>query len=401
MKKADKDALKSAFNIPEPQQKNDFVASYREKLKKNNRTAVLPAILRYGAVAAMAAVAIGIWSASELSRKPQYDYSGGSVVSETTTDTEETSATTDTSHKTEASAQSTETTTAQTTTATSSASSESMETTTAVTSVSAESTETTTAQTAPVTVGTETTTTTSVTTATNGTSQTTTLTTPRITTASTTVSTSVTITVTTTTTTEIEPPGSFYNDLTVTPSVTYEKTEDAFDLRDLNSGGGNPPTGDNPEKVVQMAQMSEYIISASVDEIIYTDIDGAPYTQENLTVYSSYKGGLGFMDKISLYLPGGYLPAEKYIEFIGYDLLLPDNCTTIYDYGGNNGEQNVGDVFLFFINTSGEAFPEGSFVLTETTDISVFELDNGYYRSLGDSSLFFASDMLRVLCKSL
>lgn len=387
MKKSDKDALKSAFNIPEPQQKSDFVASYKEKLKKNNRTTVLPVVLRYGAVAAMAAVAIVIWSASDISRKPQYDYNGGYVVSETTTDTEESSVTTVTSGGTEA--YTTETTV-----------------TTALTSASAESTETTTAQTAPVMVGTENITTTAVTTAMNITSQTTTLTTPRITTASTTVSTSVTITVTTTTTTETEPPGNVYNDLTVTPSVTYEKTEDAFDLRDLNSGGtdgdqlplpGNP-TGEVSEAVVKMAQMSEYIIYASVDEILYTDIGGAPYTQENLTVYSSYKGGLEFMDRISLYLPGGYMPTDKYIELIGYDPFLPDNCTTIYDYGGNNGEQNVGDMFVFFINTSGRAFPEGSFVLTETTDVSVFRYEGDEYRSLGNSTLSFElSSLINLL----
>lgn len=34
MKKSEIDALKKAFNIPEPEKKEQFISSYKEKLKK-------------------------------------------------------------------------------------------------------------------------------------------------------------------------------------------------------------------------------------------------------------------------------------------------------------------------------------------------------------------------------
>lgn len=367
MKKSEIEALKDAFNIPEPERKNIFLPSFREKLKKNNVKPLFPIIFRYASMAALAAVVIGVWSTSDHTESFRYEYNRDFVISGTASEPVST------------------VTTAVTTASTAAA----------TTQTSGSQNTTVPPQTTPVTVNTVSATSTAVST--------------QSIVSQTTVTTSVTAAVTTEPE-ATDPPQSVYKDLTVTPAVTYEKTDDAIDLRDVNdnmNSGSDPPldgignpSGELPEAVVKMAENSEYIVYASVDEIFYTDVDGAPYTQENLTVHSAHKGELELMDRISLYVPGGYMPADKYIEYTGIELTLPEN-SVIYDYGGNNGIQQVGATYIFFIENGSSSMPEGAFQLTEETDISVFEYKNGMYISLGDGALSFTEDMFKGLCESL
>ncbi|MCM1271679.1 MAG: hypothetical protein NC247_13830, partial [Ruminococcus flavefaciens] len=58
MKKSEIQALKEAFNIPEPENKNDFIRIYEVSFKKNKRRFYPIMIFRYASAAVMAAVVI-------------------------------------------------------------------------------------------------------------------------------------------------------------------------------------------------------------------------------------------------------------------------------------------------------------------------------------------------------
>ncbi len=61
MKKSERETLKKAFNIPEPEQKESFILLYNEKLKKNERKFNLPVFFRYASTAVFAVLIIGLW----------------------------------------------------------------------------------------------------------------------------------------------------------------------------------------------------------------------------------------------------------------------------------------------------------------------------------------------------
>ncbi|MDE5853713.1 MAG: hypothetical protein K2H19_01435, partial [Ruminococcus sp.] len=122
-----------------------------------------------------------------------------------------------------------------------------------------------------------------------------------------------------------------------------------------------------------------------------------PYTQENITIYNIYKGTeLIPMDKISVYIKGGYMPIQNFADMNGIDINYPDNYS-VYDSGGNKGTQNVGDILLFCIKDSKNPMPDGAFILTAQTDISVFRYENKEYISLGNENFRFKiNDLLNI-----
>lgn len=62
MKKSEKDALKKAFNIPEPKNKKAFVLKYNEESKKNRPKFKVPVFFRCTSAAVFAVMFIGIFS---------------------------------------------------------------------------------------------------------------------------------------------------------------------------------------------------------------------------------------------------------------------------------------------------------------------------------------------------
>ena len=62
MKKSEIDELKKAFNIPEPERKEEFLSSLQYRIKKNNCRSLKPMILRYCSAVTAAAVVAGLWS---------------------------------------------------------------------------------------------------------------------------------------------------------------------------------------------------------------------------------------------------------------------------------------------------------------------------------------------------
>lgn len=381
MKKSEIEALKEAFNIPEPERKNSFLPFFKEQLKKNNGRLCIPMVLRYASAAVLAAVIIGLWGvlnpSVDFSNEPDNSF----IVVESDTTTESSMSGTGT-HTSSDSDDSDKNNISQTTSAAPPA--------------------VTTADVTEMTVITSKQTVTAATTAVISVTATITESAhiSQTTTSRNTEENSVSVT-TTGTTAEDVPGSKFGKDYTVSPSVVYDKTGEVIDLRDFENVDGlpmDPPPADSVLTIGRMADSSDYIVYAVIDEVIYTEIDGKPYTQENLTIYSVYKGdgALNSADRISLYVPGGYMPAEEYLKNNNVYYDFPEN-SVVYDSGGNNGNQQLYNSYIFFLKQGSDSMQDGAFQLTEKTDISVFEYSGGRYVSLGNGALSFTQSELSDL----
>ncbi len=449
MKKSETDALKKAFNIPEPENKEIFISSYKEKLKKNKRTLTLPIIMRYASTAVAAALIVGLWGS--LSRTSEYRerFEESSAVIDVQTETEavtEDITVNDITSPTEGCTEpeETEPTTAvstdvqgnisrpQTTTAVSGGSSQ--QSTEAVNTSAV--TQTGTQSSVPATTakaqsgGTRPSTTTkaqsggiasSATTAREETRPVRTTAAeenlaPPVTgeiaqpTVTTSIVEDVPVEATTAPSYEPEPieteeataPSDDVTDdiggkdYTVTPTVVYDKYGDIYypdDSEDSMTPGGSAP---EKSRWQIMADNSDFIVYGEIDEIIYTAVDGMPYTQLNVFLYEVYKtdGTIYCMDRISVYLPGGYMTASDYREYNYLPSYIPDDGI-VFDSGGNVHEPQMGEKFIFFLNEGIEVFPDGAYTLTETTDISMFMYNDEMYCSAGDVTIKFEESELK------
>ncbi len=436
MKKSELEALKKAYDIPPPKDKKLFISSCEERLK-NKRTFPVPMILRYTAVAVTAALVVGVWGSlkrvSQFSEK--FTESSQVIEIETTTEavtepvtddyspppTENISVTTttvpdngtqapvvtatqavgnaETSQHTTANTTSSDTNTTACITATQ---------TTGITTVTASATAVHTPVTSPVTTTQEKlpiqTTVTAATTTTEyaveETIRTTATTTKSIsevlpepvTTVPDNFEPTEPSTETPTTDDDNVTDSTAGNDYTVTPSVVYGSDGNIYTAVNESESAPIYP-GDELWK--DMADSSDIIVYGSIEEIIYTSVDGMPYTQYNIRLYDIFKGNdsYSYFDIISVYLPGGYMPADVYRQY-NY---LPDNVPddyTVFDSGGNSREHDVYESFIFFLCGDNLSVPEGAFTLTYTTDISMFEYSSGKYISLGDQSITFTASAL-------
>lgn len=426
MKKSEKEKLKKAFNIPEPERKEFFVSLYNEKLKKNERKFNMPVFFGYASTVAFASLIIGLWGHFNETADFHNKFNNTEITSTTTTTTVQI------------------VTTAQSTEKTSSASTESPTTEITSTSYTAEAIQPTTHALIeipdfsefipPETVTTLSTATQSATTSkitfttktasyptTTKRTTTTVLTVkepvldftepPFATTteipavhATTTYYTAIPtmIPAITTTSTQSKSDDQTYattsayspspahsvpaNDYTVYPYDIYSKSDKTVDIHDfINASSASNTTSD----IQEMIDNSDYIVSGQINEIIYTQINGRPYTQENITIYGVYKGQmLKSNDRISIYIQGGYIPVSEFEKLHNLSIDVPDDYS-VYDSGGNKGIQNIGDTFMFFIKNGSDSMPEKAFQLTEYTDISVFRKNNEKYISLGNENLYF------------
>lgn len=488
MKKSEKDALKKAFNIPEPKHKNSFVSSYNEMLKKNERKFNIPVFFRWTSTAVFAALIIGLWG--NLSQNTDFRYKftkdPSQIITETTTTsittateahdintiitssavpqtartTQQTTLISQTTKKSESSVinistsiastsyteskhntvtEKTETSevtepapaistdeittvrTTLTTTATANSPALNFTTTIKTTTKKPETTHTTTQKTTIITTTEFSEPAPDITTTTEFDES------PAIAPSTTTKQSGLEVNVTTTKTpqpnnidTPTSPSESVNNFVTttrpndnihpldptvcgnnyiVTPSANYQKSYKTVSIEDIfeDSCTAYPEPNDNIITDKQLINNSDYIVMGEIDEIIYTEVNGMPYTQENITVYSVYKGNkLIYMDKISVYIKGGYMPIQEFADMHGIYNYYPDDYS-VYDSGGNNGTQNVGDILLFCIKDGTSSMPDGAFMLTGQNDISVFRYENKEYISLGNDDLRFKiNDLLNI-----
>lgn len=139
------------------------------------------------------------------------------------------------------------------------------------------------------------------------------------------------------------------SDLTVIPSVKYDKPNDSV----YHIYGDVPNVEDDIDDF-------DGVIIASVDEVIYTEINGDPYTQENITIISSLQGNikLNYMDKISVFIKGGYMPADKFAENHSW-INIPPEYQYVYYSKKQIPEQQVGKNYIFFLKKS-NLIPEES-----------------------------------------
>ena len=461
MKKSEKDALKKAFNIPEPKHKNSFVSSYNEMLKKNERKFNIPVFFRWTSTAVFAALIIGLWGnlSQNTDFRDKFTQDTPQIITETTTTSittvtetndintiitssvvsqtdkmTQTQITSQTSKKSESSVISTSITSTSHTESKNNTVTEKTEisritepapttsTDKITTFRTTHATETATTNTDSPTLNVTTTVknTTQKTEITSTTSRRTTIVTktelnnepvPDVTTTveytdlppmvpSTTTEDEQDIVTTTQTDAQFpstDNPMYFGNNYIVTPSANYKKSANIIDINKILDSNDSKEPNDNVITFQNLFNNSDYIILGVIDEIIYTEVNGMPYTQENITIYSVYKGTeLIPMDKISVYITGGYMPIQNFADMNGIDINYPDNYS-VYDSGGNKGTQNVGDMLLFCIKDSKNPMPDGAFILTEQTDISVFRYEHKEYISLGNENFRFKiNDLLNI-----
>ncbi|MDE7364600.1 MAG: hypothetical protein K2N27_06930 [Ruminococcus sp.] len=429
MKKSEKEKLKQAFNIPEPERKEFFVSLYNEKLKKNERKFNMPVFFGYASTVAFASLIIGLWGHFNETADFNNKFNNTEITSTTTTTTVQTVTTAQSTEKT--SSASTEPPTTELTSATSYTAEAIQPTTHALIeipdfsefippeTVTTLSTATQSATTSKITFTTKTasyptttkrTTTTvltviepvpdfteppfATTTEIPAVHATTTYYTaiPTMIPAITTTSRGVDCPSVVTTTIDYSPtpsvPSLASHDYIVYPDDVYSKSDKTVDIRDFIENNASSDFNTTSD-IQKMIDNSDYIVSGRVDQIIYTQINGRPYTQENITIYAVYKGKmLKSNDRISIYIQGGYIPVSEFEKLHNLSIDVPDDYS-VYDSGGNKGIQNIGDTFMFFIKNGSYNMPQKAFQLTEYTDISVFRKNNDKYISLGNENLYF------------
>lgn len=344
MKKSEIQALKEAFNVPEPENKNDFIRIYEASFKKNKRRFYPIMIFRYASAAVMAAVVICLCGLAGKNSDFNSKFNNVSIIKESDSDSYSNASCNTTAVSTDA--MSTENLSESLVTESVTISSGMNTVTTALTSQNIE-------------IGDE-----PVYETSESTSE---ITTDTVTTVSYESSTTDSASITTATKVVTEPPTvttsneqeinkhpvtdgpDDISDLTVIPSVKYDKPNDSV----YHIYGDVPNVEDDIDDF-------DGVIIASVDEVIYTEINGEPYTQENITIISSLQSNikLNYMDKISVFIKGGYMPADKFAENHSW-INIPSEYQYVYYSKKQIPEQQVGKNYIFFLKKS-NLIPEES-----------------------------------------
>lgn len=187
---------------------------------------------------------------------------------------------------------------------------------------------------------------------------------------------------------DIPPP-----DYTVNPPVRYSPSDDAVIIESDGTNTGtdfipNPgQTTTHPEPQYDLGNLidnSDLIVIATTYEVISTGINGIPYTQENISVSEVIYGDIPNNASISVYGLGGYIPAEEFSE-MQIPWAIEQNRTLYVPYG-NKTFAEVGDTCIYFLKRSNDAFPEDSYILTGLTDISKFRYNRNSCTNLNNNS---------------
>ncbi len=458
MKKSEIDELKKAFNIPEPERKEEFLSSLQFKIKKNNCRSLKPMILRYCSAVTAAAVVAGLWSGLKSVKELSITVNNSDRTIQTEPETVQNTTATHTSedNSTPVSRPFDDNETTTTTvkpvyteqpeiilppvysdentenyhqpaiTTNISAATEAVTTTTMTTAknsaTSSNKTTPVTTLTAPITTTkAETTTKRTITTTTSVFTNkgTTTTTTALFTTKSTTTTTkpttfppfeTTTYNCSTEATTTTAPAGGnspdIFSDYRIIPEKIYSKSDSCIELDDFISAEPPHESGDSWEgsaiilSLTALVYRSDAVLSGYVEDIIYTQCGGMPYTQVDIMVKKSYKSEklLNYGDMISVYIPGGYMSAADFLDINGIADEIPRDGTVFYQ-GGNSGKLKTGSDYIFFLNIPKGTIPDGAYILTDNTDSNVFIRNNaGEYESLNYADRkFLLSELFNVI----
>ncbi len=186
-------------------------------------------------------------------------------------------------------------------------------------------------------------------------------------------------------------------DYTIKPPVRYYPDNNAVDINDVIQNDPNPPSTDGQPGDSTTATWEDFldnsdmILIATVDDVIYTAIDGVPYTQENISVSEVIKGDIEQYSKISVYSNGGYIPASEYKIQLDWAI---ENNFMLFDPAQNKTVSQVGDEYLYFIKKSHFPLPDGSYSLTTYSDMSKFRYKDGHYINMNNSNIILDFDDL-------
>ncbi|MDE5583915.1 MAG: hypothetical protein K2J08_09440 [Ruminococcus sp.] len=196
-------------------------------------------------------------------------------------------------------------------------------------------------------------------------------------------------------------------DLTVNPPVRYHLTDSpVIDIEEPSNdglGGSDKPSTDEDNIVTtweKLAIKSDLIVIATVYEVIFTGIDGKPYTQENIMIDKVIKGDIPENSRISVYVDGGYIPFEDYSGDIKDDMInnfISPGCM-LFDKGGNKTLANKGDTFLYFIKKNDGTYPDGSYFATTRTDMSKYQKTGDFYTNLNRETMtLYLSELIEFI----
>ena len=407
--------LSEAFGIPEPDKKKEFIEEFRKRDTEKQKKPVMPIIMRITAAAAMLAVCIGIITHMPKGKTNFGESNPMPIVTETTTEAADTTADTNVEPTTDSISTSESVTTGKDTAAvtTTSKGDKAVATTSAksgTTPTESRPRSTTAASQRPTSSRTTSARTTSARTTSV---KVTTTKKPVVTTTSKQTDAAVTM-----------PPkdeqpdypvdpvepieADNAKDMRVSPDFTYDVNGDIIDAGEF-AMAGNSPTGpidgddssgsgkQTAKNIQQMFDNSYAVILAKIDKIVYTSIGGVPMTAENLTVEEVYKGNLRYGDRLTVFMDGGYMPADEYLSTHGLYTHRDIEGCFVYDSCGCRGSQEEGDTLLFFITDGDSELPDGAFSPAGNGDIAVFRNRYGRYFSLGDDSMSLTENDLRSL----
>lgn len=166
------------------------------------------------------------------------------------------------------------------------------------------------------------------------------------------------------------------------PGISDSPSDNAFPPKDSDNCGINID-------ISEMYDNSCAIVLANLDEIVYTSIDGKAYTAENINVIRVYKGDLEPNDRITVFFGGGFMPAEEYAELYGFPPIEDQEEYSVRVEGDSGGEQKQGQTYVFFLKNSSYPVPDGAFEPTNSGNMSVFELNGGVCKAVGDEVTSF------------
>lgn len=388
MKQKEINALRTAFSIPEPQNKREFINKYKAMEEITERPKRLPIILSFATMVIGAAVLICVCINLKMTGDIRNQFNNSSVIIEDTTKSADKIETTS-SFRTETthSAVTSHTTTSvkseeHTTENTSVTEKTQIQTETADNHITLNPTTAKTVQTTGIQT-------------TNAEIKTTTSEQHENSDATTT---QIKVTVTTTQ----KPITEIGKDYTLTPTRTYANDSNAYpwyDGKDQNAGGGAngggpvPDGGDDkngigngakpPTQSMTLKEMlihsTDTAVRAVPYEKIYTEKDGVPYIQYNVKITDSPFGNRYFRngDRISVFIKGGYMSVKDFEEFSGCITGLPEN-SNIYIENSEMDELELNNEYLFFITDEGNDF----YTAYNDSLVYVFTEENGKYVSV-------------------
>ncbi len=203
-----------------------------------------------------------------------------------------------------------------------------------------------------------------------------------------------------------------YRDLTVSVDKNYPLREKTITEKQYSNIGSNSPvTSGEPSSdetfqpkdgwknginidISEMYKNSCAVVLANLDEIVYTSIGGKAFTAENITVSQVYKGDIQVNDRITVFFTGGFIPAEEYSQLYGFPPMHNQDEYSVKIQGESGGNQEQGRSYVFFLKENSGSIPNGAYEPTNMGNISAFELQQDFYRSVGDVNLMITISQL-------